>query len=113
MKKMEGSFVCPVCDCRYRHNWRAWVVGIPVAVAVAILVFQMIHIHTVATFAGVIVGMMIVGGMGLYRLTAEGKKDVTVGSVQAHVPEKKESRWAIVFMGLLLAVIAVVVYLSL
>jgi len=112
MKKVEGSFVCPACDCRYRHNWLAWVVGIPVAVGVAIIVFQMIHIHTIATFAGVIAAMMIVGGMGLYRLTAEGRKDVTVGSVQAHVPEKKESRWPIVFMGVLLAAIAVFFYFA-
>jgi hypothetical protein len=106
MKKEGGAFRCPVCECRYRHNWLAWVVGIPLAVGVALLVFQKLHIGTFSAFSGAIGAIIVVSRMGLYRLVEKGKKDVTVQAVQEHKPEKKESRWAIIFMVVLLAAIA-------
>ncbi|MDD5677016.1 MAG: hypothetical protein PHW60_03365 [Kiritimatiellae bacterium] len=106
MKKENGAFRCPLCGCRYRHNWLAWIVGIPIAVSVAIVVFYKFHIGHLSAITGAIVAIIIVWRMGLYRLVEMGREDITVKAVQDHKPEKKESRWAIIFMVLLLAAIA-------
>ncbi len=107
MKKNQGAFECPVCNCRFLHNWKPWVVGIPIAVVAAYAVFHFLHIGTFAAFSGALVAITIVKRMGLYRVLVEGKPDVAGAEVAAHVPEKKESRWAIIFMVLLLLAIAV------
>jgi hypothetical protein len=34
---MEGGFVCSACGCGFRHNWRKWLVGLPLAVLLALV----------------------------------------------------------------------------
>src|SRR5688572_16047660 len=33
----EPSFTCPACGCRFRHNWRKWLLGLPFALLLALL----------------------------------------------------------------------------
>jgi hypothetical protein len=105
-RKEAGAFTCPVCHCRFRHNWIAWLIGIPLAVVVALAVFRAAHINGIlAAFAGAIVSIGVVSSLGLYRLVSKGRGDVLPAEVVAHVPERKESVWVIVFLALLLLAI--------
>ena len=106
MKKQNGAFQCPVCGCRYRHNWVAWIVAFPLAMGVALIVFQKLHTGLFSACSGAIVAIITVSRMGIYRISNPGNKEVTIGAVLEHKPEKKESRWVIVFMVLLLVAVA-------
>jgi hypothetical protein len=106
MQKQNGAFTCPVCGCSFEHNWKAWFVGIPLAGLVAYGVFLVIHIGLPAAAVGGIVSLILVSRMGLYRILAEGKRDVAEEDVQAYQPEIKESKWFIALLALLLLAIA-------
>lgn len=89
MKKRQGVFSCPVCGCTFRHNWRAWTVGIPLALAVAFGVYRIVHVGMFSAFAGAGVAIAMVSRMGLYRIISEGKEEVTAEEVELHPPESE------------------------
>jgi hypothetical protein len=105
LKKQAGAFTCPVCHCQFRHNWTAWLIGIPLALAVALGVFLVAHVGMLAAVSGAVVAMGLVSRLGLYRLLSRGKDDVSPAEVEAHVPERKESAWVIILLALLLVAI--------
>lgn len=106
MKKQDGAFNCKICGCVFRHNLKAWLIGIPLAVVVAYGTFLLLHVGIFSAFAGAFAAIGIVSRMGLYQPLKEGKAEATEAEVSANKPEKKESTWVIVFLALLLLAIA-------
>jgi hypothetical protein len=111
MRKEAGAFICPVCDCRFRHNWAAWAIGIPLAGAIAWVVFRFLHSGAFSATCGAVVAVAVVSRWGLYRRLSEGRSDVMAAKVRSHVPEKKESTWVIIFLALLLLMILLFAFL--
>jgi hypothetical protein len=91
MKKQNGAFTCPACGCVFQHNFKAWLIGIPLAVVVAYGVFLLVHVGLFAAIAGAFVAFGIVSRMGLYHVIKEGNPDVTEAEFVQSQPEKKES----------------------
>ena len=105
MHRQSDGFACPVCACTFRHRRLTWLIGIPSSVAVAILLFQIVPIGMVAVFAAVALVWLLISRMGIYVVVNEGKEDVTPEEAEEYVPEKKEGRWFIAFLAVLLLVI--------
>ena len=111
MHRQSHGFTCPVCTCAFRHRWLTWLIGLPASVAVAILLFQIVHIGMVAVFVAVALVWLPIRRMGIYVVVKEGREDVAPEEAQEHVPDEKESKWFIAFLAvLLLAVIGFFVW---
>jgi hypothetical protein len=41
LRKDSGGFVCPACGCVFRHNFRKWLVAVPVAIGVGLALFYL------------------------------------------------------------------------
>jgi hypothetical protein len=105
MKKQNGLFTCPLCGCGFRHNWKAWIIGIPMAVGLAYGVFMLWHSGRAAALIGAFFAFILASKMGLYKIVTERR---TIPGTKAFRPKPatKESKWFIVFLAILLLGIA-------
>jgi hypothetical protein len=42
LRKNSSGFVCPACGCVFRHDFRKWLIAIPVAIVVALALFRFV-----------------------------------------------------------------------
>ncbi len=89
MKKQQGDFSCPVCGCTFRHNWKAWFVGIPLALVAVFGVYRIAHVGLFSAFVGTGVAIAMVSRMGRYRIISAGKEEITSEEVELHPPESE------------------------
>ncbi len=43
LRSSTQYFHCPICNCEFQHNYRKWIIGIPVTLAVCLLLFNLPH----------------------------------------------------------------------
>jgi hypothetical protein len=105
MKKQNGLFTCPVCGCAFQHNWKAWAIGIPMAVALAYGVFMLWHSGRAAALIGAFFAFILASKMGLYKIVTDGR---AIRGTKAFRPKPvgKESKWFIALLAILLLAIA-------
>ncbi|SRR5258707_2061258 len=58
-KSHAGSFLCPDCKCEFRHNVRKWIIGIPVGLAVVLLLRYVTHGLITSPKGDALLGVMI------------------------------------------------------
>ena len=77
LKRDEGgAFPCPICDCRFDHNWKKWVIGLSTLVVLSVvgLTFMtrlMPGQLVVATIVGI--AFAVVSPMKNHRIVTPGR----------------------------------------
>jgi uncharacterized membrane protein len=83
-KSSTGSFRCPDCQCEFRHNFRKWVIGIPVGLVAALLLLWL----TYGSFIPPIVVVFLSVGVTGFILSRIPSYFITPpGSVPAEQPK--------------------------
>ena len=105
MVKHQGSFICPICGCEFRHNFRKWLIGLPLALVVTAALWLIFPHPTIkiAFLVPVVTGVAVMR-IPTYSIITEGREVKSTDLVEAPA-RPKESRWFLVVLGLLVAVI--------
>jgi hypothetical protein len=104
---------CPVCACTFTRNPGKWKIGVPVAVAVAALLWIFLPVHgRLAACLGAVGILMFTANTSRHTIVSGGRTDLTAGEAKQHKAKGKESKWFIVAVALLLVTVLVVVLLG-
>jgi len=112
LSRQRGLFVCPVCNCEFRHNFRKWYVGIPLVVVFAVVLRWMLHLPglTVA-FLATLSTALTIARMPTYIVVTAGKDVTAEERLQVRSPQK-ESRWFLILLISLVTVILTILIWS-
>jgi len=108
-KSQNQTFICPICQCEFKQNFRNWFIAIPVALLVAFAFWFFLRLPPfIIAFVFVpLIGGLLTRWMPSYTVVKSGKEFHATSEDQKTqlIRPKKESRW---FMVLLLVLVAVI-----
>ena len=105
LSRQRGLFVCPACRCEFRHNLRKWFVGIPLVIVFAVILWRVLHLPGLPTaFLATLATTIIISRMPTYIFVSAGR-ELTAEERPDMPPPRKESRWFLITLFLLVAVI--------
>jgi len=105
LSRRRGLFVCPACRCEFHHNLRKWFVGIPLVIVFAVILWRVLRLPGFPTaFLATVAATIIISRMPTYIIVSAGTEPPP--SERGEIPTpRKESRWFLVMLISLVAVI--------
>ena len=104
VQKQGKHFICPVCNCQFHHRWLTWLIGIPVAVMIELLMFLLLPINIFTVLIFLIIVWLLISRMGLYIIVKDGRKDITSDEVENFSLTQKGNIWHTALLCVILLV---------
>jgi hypothetical protein len=113
LTKKDKAFVCPICNCEFRHNLKKWCIGLPAAIILAIVLWKFVGIPPRAcAWMAAIAAIIITARIPTYLIITDGKEIDKEELASIIPPKPKESRWFLVLLFSLVAVILTILIWS-
>jgi hypothetical protein len=115
-KSLNQTFICPICQCEFKHDFRNWFVALPIALLLAFSIWFFLRLppFIIAFVVVPLAGGLLIRWLPSYTVVKSGKELHAISEDQKtqFARPQKESRWFMVLLFVLVAVILTILIYS-